>query len=128
MNVATKTLMVGAGMLALTACGEGPIGKAWYQEAGSFLDEGGFGNPTMQNMMAQMCSGQAKGYIVPDPVVVASPNASGPPTYRRGHVMCSGHLNGKYAQVIFSQYRRSARPESVLQGGLAAIESAAGGE
>ena len=126
MNVATKTLMVGAGLLALAACGE--TSKSWNQEAGAWLDEGGFGNPTMQNMMAQMCSGQAKGYIVPDPVVVASPSASGAPTYRRGYVMCSGHLNGKYAQVIFTQYRRSARPESVLQGGLAAIESAAGGE
>ena len=126
MNVATKTLMVGAGMLALTACGEGQIGKAWHSEAGSFIDEGGFGNPTMQNMMAQMCSGQAKGYIVPDPVVVAVPNGSGGPKYRRGYVMCSGHLNGKYGQIIFNELRRSARPESVLQGGLAAIESAAG--
>ena len=115
MNVATKTLMVGAGMLALTACGEGPIGKAWYQEAGAFLDEGGFGNPTMQNMMAQMCSGQAKGYIVPDPVVVASPSASGAPTYRRGYVMCSGHLNGKYAQVIFEEYVGSGSVETAIE-------------
>ena len=45
------------------------MGKSWNQEAGAFLDEGGFGNPTMNNMLAQMCKGQAKGYIVPDPIV-----------------------------------------------------------
>ena len=125
MNLKTKTAMAGAALVALAGCA-GPIGHTWHSEAGAFLDEGGFGNPTMQNMMAQMCSGQAKGYIVPDPVVVASPNAKGGMDYRRGHVMCSGHLNGKYAQVIFTGYRESAQPATILQGGLEAIE--AGGE
>ena len=73
MTLKIKTLMVGAAALALSACGEGPIGKFWYQPAGEFIDEGGFGNPTMTNMMAQMCAGQAKGYIVPRPVVVLDP-------------------------------------------------------
>ena len=45
MTLKIKTLIVGAGVLALTACGEGPVGKFWTQEAGAFLDEGGFGNP-----------------------------------------------------------------------------------
>lgn len=126
MNLKTKTVLAGTALIALAAC-EGPMGNAWHQEAGAFIDEGGFGNPTMQNMMAQMCAGQAKGYIVPDPVVVASPNGSGAPTYRRGHVMCSGHLNGKYAQVIFGGYLSSGTPPSSLQGGLQAIESAGGG-
>ena len=125
MNLMTKSVMAGAALFALAAC-EGPIGKVWYQEAGAFLDEGGFGNPTMQNMMAQMCSGQAKGYIVPDPVVVATPNASGGTSYKRGYVMCSGHLNGKYAQVIFNSYRQSANPPTTLQGGLETIDSAGG--
>lgn len=122
MNFKTKTALAGTALIALTACG-----PSWNQEAGAFVDEGGFGNPTMQNMMAQMCSGQAKGYIVPDPVVVASPTSSGGTTYRRGHVMCSGHLNGKYAQVIFNGYRTSAQPATILQGGLQTIESAGSG-
>ena len=127
MNLMTKSVMAGAALVALAAC-EGPIGKVWYQEAGAFLDEGGFGNPTMQNMMAQMCTGQAKGYIVPDPIVVADASASnGAPRYRQGHVMCSGHLNGRYARVIWTNYVRSAAPESSLGGGLQAIESAGGG-
>lgn len=122
----TKTLILGTAFVALAAC-EGPMGKVWHQEAGAFLDEGGFGNPTMQNMMAQMCSGQAKGYIVPDPVVVAAPNGKGGTAYRRGHVMCSGHMNGKYAQVVFDEYVRSAVPPSSLSGGLQVIENAGGG-
>ena len=127
MNLLTKSAMAGAALVALAAC-EGPAGKVWYQEAGSFLDEGGFGNPTMQNMMAQMCSGQAKGYVVPDPVVVADPSASkGAPRYRQGYVMCSGHLNGKYARVIWGNYVRSATPETSLGGGLQTIEAAGGG-
>lgn len=127
MNLKTKTVLAGTALIALAAC-EGPMGQVWHQEAGAFLDEGGFGNPTMQNMMAQMCSGQAKGYVVPDPVVVAAPNGSGGTSYRQGYVMCSGHLNGKYAQVIFGQYRRSAQPPSGLEGGgLQAIESTGGG-
>ena len=110
MNLVTKSVMAGAALFALAAC-EGPMGKVWYQEAGAFLDEGGFGNPTMQNMMAQMCSGQAKGYIVPDPIVAAAPNSTDAnPVYRRGYVMCSGHLNGRYAQVIWGNYVRSAAP------------------
>lgn len=116
MTLKIKTLMVGAAALALSACGEGPIGKFWYQSAGEFIDEGGFGNPTMTNMMAQMCAGQAKGYIVPRPVVVLDPkSAPGNPAYYRGQVRCSGHLNGKYAQVIFQEYVTSATPLSGVQ-------------
>ena len=63
MKLKIKTLMVGAGALALTACGEGTVGKFWYQEAGAFIDEGGFGNATMQNTLAQLCVGKAKGYL-----------------------------------------------------------------
>ena len=39
--------------LALAACGDGTVGQSWYQEAGSFLDEGGFGNPTANNTLIQ---------------------------------------------------------------------------
>ena len=53
MTLKIKTLLVGASVLALTACGEGPIGDSWHQEAGSFIDEGQFGNPTMNNTLIQ---------------------------------------------------------------------------
>lgn len=53
MTLKIKALLVGASALALTACGEGPIGDSWHKEAGSFLDEGGFGNPTMNNTLIQ---------------------------------------------------------------------------
>ena len=125
MMLKTKTLVAGAALVALAACGSS---KSWNQEAGALIDEGGFGNPTMQNMLAQMCSGKAKGHIIADPIVVADPNSSASkPVYRQGRVLCSGHLNGKYAQVIFNGYRASARPGSDLDGGLQAIEAAAGG-
>lgn len=129
MTLKIKTLMVGACALALTACGEGPIGKFYFQEAGAYIDEGGFGNPTMNNLLAQMCAGQAKGYIVPDPVVVLDPkSAPNNPAYYRGQVRCSGLLNGKYAEVIFQEYVGSAVPAQTNQGGgIQAIEGAAGG-
>ncbi len=115
-------IIMGFGLLALTACGD-----TWNQEAGAKLDEGGFGNPTMNNMLAQMCTGRAKGYIVPDPVVaIDGTDAKGAPRYRQGKVMCSGHLNGKYARVIWGEYVRSATAPSPLGGGLAAIQSGGG--
>ena len=128
MTLKIKTVMIGAAALALTACGDGPVGKFWYQPAGAFLDEGGFGNPTMNNMLAQMCKGQAKGYIVPDPVVVLDPkSAPNNPSYYRGQVRCSGNLNGKYAEVIFQEYVGSAGVEAAEGGGVSAIEGLSGG-
>ena len=127
MMLKTKTLVAGAALIALAGCGLG-TSKSWNQEAGAFIDEGGFGNPTMQNALAQMCAGQAKGFIVPDPVVVSTASASGgSPTHRRGRVLCSGHLNGKFAQVIFDNYVESAEPPTTLQGGLETVDAAAGG-
>ncbi len=128
MTMKIKTLAFGAAALALAACGEGQVGKSWHQEAGAFLDEGGFGNPTMTNMMAQMCRGKAKGHIVPDPIVALDPKSpAGAPAYRTGRVMCSGNLNGQYAQVIWGDYVASGRSTSTLGGGgLAAIEGAGG--
>ena len=128
MTLKIKTVMIGAAALALTACGDGQVGKFWYQPAGEFLDEGGFGNPTMNNMLAQMCKGQAKGYIVPDPVVVLDPkSAPNNPAYYRGQVRCSGNLNGKYAEVIFQEYVGSASSEGSGGGGVSAIEGLGGG-
>lgn len=116
-------IFMGFGLLALTACGD-----SWNREAGAKLDEGGFGNPTMNNMLAQMCTGRAKGYIVPDPIVaVDGTDAKGAPRYRQGKVMCSGNLNGKYANVIWGEYVRSATAPSPLGGGIQTIESGGGG-
>ncbi len=116
----TKSILMGVGLLALAACGDG-----WNREAGAKLDEGGFGNPTMYNQLAQMCQGKAKGYIVPDPVVALDPKSpAGDPRYREGRVMCSGDLNGKYAQVIWREYVQSATSRPQVGGGLAAINQA----
>jgi hypothetical protein len=129
MTLTTKSLLVGAGLLALAACG-GTSSKSWNSEAGAFLDEGGFGNPTMTNMMAQMCKGRAKGFIEPDPIVAldAKTAPGGRAGHYRGSVYCSGQLNGQYAQVIWREYIRSGRPASTLQGGgLQATEGGGGG-
>ena len=124
MTFNAKSIVAGFGLLALTACGYN-----FNKEAGAQLDEGAFGNPTMSNMLAQMCTGRAKGFIVPDPVVAldGTTDAKGAPRYRSGKVMCSGELNGKYAQVIWGGYVNSATAPSPLGGGLAAIENAGGG-
>lgn len=115
MKLKTNIIMC-AGLLALTACSD------WNREAGAKLDEGGFGNPIMNNMLAQMCRGQAKGYIVPDPVVGLDPSSpKAAPVYRQGKVMCSGDLNGKYARVIWGGYVASAVPPTQIDGGLSDI-------
>ena len=128
MTLTIKTILVGAGILALAGCA-GESSKSWNSEAGSWLDEGGFGNPTMTNMMAQMCKGRAKGFIEPDPVVAL--DAKTAPGGRAGHyrasVYCSGQLNGQFAQVTWREYVSSARAASTLQGGgLAATEGGGG--
>jgi len=46
----TYTILLLSGTLALAACGEGSV---WHGEAGAFLDEGNFGNPTMNNALIQ---------------------------------------------------------------------------
>ena len=53
--------LAAAGFLALAACTDNPFGDgapfdSWTGEAGSFLDEGQFGNPTMQNTQAMIGS------------------------------------------------------------------------
>ena len=130
MTVKIKTLMVGAGVLAMAGCaGDVDIPGAFHLDAGAAIDTGGCGNATMRNMTAQMCTGRAKGYVVPDPVVVLDPKSpAGQPRYMAGTVTCSGQLNGKYAQVIWREYVGSATmPQQINGGGLAAIEGQAQG-
>ena len=103
-------VLVSAAAIGLAAC-TAETSHRWNSEAGSFLDEGTFGNPTVNNMIAQKCSGKAKGYSPTDPIVVLDPSsAPSAPKYLRANVTCSGHLNGKYARVIFTEYVRSAQP------------------
>ena len=50
MTLKIKTFLVGASVLALTACSDS---SSFDTEAGAFIDEGGFGNPTMNNTQIQ---------------------------------------------------------------------------
>ena len=60
-------LLAAASVLALSACegkdyfADGQLFDSWTQEAGSFIDEGEFGNPTMNNVLVQ--TGQ-RGFLV----------------------------------------------------------------
>jgi len=109
-------------VLVLGACtaqttGQG-VFSSWNREAGAWTDvrDPGFGNSTMNNMMAQMCRGRAKGFVPRDPVVVLDPTRSTPtrPVYARSTIRCSGELNGKYAEVIFQEYVTSATETTTL--------------
>ncbi len=51
--IRTKILLAASSALALSACGEANLGSPFYQEAGAFIDEGAFGNPTMNNTQIQ---------------------------------------------------------------------------
>jgi outer membrane protein OmpA-like peptidoglycan-associated protein len=48
-----RTILLLSSALALAACGDRDVLSSWNQEAGAFLDEGGFGNPTMNNALVQ---------------------------------------------------------------------------
>ncbi len=48
-----KVFLTAASLIALTACSDGTFGDSWYKEAGAEIDEGSFGNPTMNNTMVQ---------------------------------------------------------------------------
>jgi len=48
-----KSLLAAVSLLALSACSDRTIFSSWHQPAGEFLDEGQFGNPTMNNMQIQ---------------------------------------------------------------------------
>lgn len=53
MKLRTPTLLLCASALALTACSDADTFSSWHQEAGGYLDEGNFGNPTMNNILVQ---------------------------------------------------------------------------
>lgn len=118
------TLFAFASLLALSACGDRTVLSSWNQPAGAFLDEGGFGNPTMNNMLAQKCnSSLVKGRILYEPTVVRAPRGAPAPYVARVH--CGGYLNGKYAEVIFREYVESAtEAPPTTESGLQAIADA----
>jgi len=67
MRLNSTKFLAAASILALSACGnndyfaDGQIFDSWNKEAGAFVDEGRFGNPTMNNMLVQ--TGQ-RDYVV----------------------------------------------------------------
>lgn len=57
-----KIILISASLLALGACSkENNIARAFYDEAGAEIDEGGFGNATMNNTLVM--KGQ-EGYVI----------------------------------------------------------------
>lgn len=52
MNGKIKTLLVASTAVGLVACGDASVTN-WNSEAGAQIDEGGFGNPTMNNTLIQ---------------------------------------------------------------------------
>ncbi|MDF0599797.1 OmpA family protein [Psychromarinibacter sp. C21-152] len=49
----TTTLLAATSLLALSACGDRAPLSGWTEEAGAFIDSGGFGNATMNNTGVQ---------------------------------------------------------------------------
>ena len=46
-------ILAAVSVLALSACADGTAFDGWNKEAGAFVDEGYFGNPTMNNTLVQ---------------------------------------------------------------------------
>ncbi len=62
MRMKKSLILASVSVLSLSACGGGDgVFTDWYTEAGAGIDEGGFGNPTMNNVLIQ--SGQ-KSYAI----------------------------------------------------------------
>lgn len=111
MNARKTPIIAALCVLGLAACGDRDPLSSWNQEAGGFLDEGGFGNPTMHNLLAQKCNSYIpKGRIIYEPKVVRAPVNAPKPYIAKVH--CAGYMNGKYAMVIFNEYVASATEES----------------
>ncbi len=116
-----QALLVTASMAPLLACSpEIGIGPSFFQEAGTQLDPGNFGNATLHNQLVQTCrtnagykSGGKAGGAAGDPVVVLDPSSSANrPVYR---VHCDGRLDGKYALITYTNYIGSAGQAQTVQ-------------
>lgn len=53
MRSSLKYTIAGTALLALGACSDQTVFSSWYQEAGGYLDNGTFGNATMNNTLVQ---------------------------------------------------------------------------
>lgn len=114
----TRTSALLAGLLVVSACGDGGFGT-FYSEAGSQLETGDFGRATLHNQLVQTCQtngtgfASAKGTVAGDPVVVLDPKSTfNNPVYR---VHCNGRLDGKYARIIYGEYVGSAVQKTTVE-------------
>jgi outer membrane protein OmpA-like peptidoglycan-associated protein len=48
-----KITLAATSLLAITACSDSPVFASWTQEAGGYLDNGTFGNATLNNTLIQ---------------------------------------------------------------------------
>lgn len=99
-----KPLLALSAVAALSACGN--------EEAGAFLDEGTFGNATMNNHLVQTCQD------------VSHDKYSG-----KGGGCAPRTLDGKYARETYNEYLRSAaeRPRFTTTFGDAGTTGGGGG-
>lgn len=115
----THAVALTAGLVTLAACSaEQGIGNSFFQEAGTQIDPGEFGNATLHNQLVQTCRTNSASYqgkvggVSGDPVVVLDPTSSANrPVYR---VHCDGRLDGKYALVIYNEYITSAAEDPTV--------------
>lgn len=95
----TLTLLAFGTFLSLSGC------SYWNEEAGAFLDQGEFGNATMNNQLAQTCRKLTPANVTK----YGTPLASN----------CPGRIqDGKYAMFAYEETVRSAteRPSDAVQG------------
>lgn len=112
-----KAVLLTVSMGGLVACSsEIGVGSTFFQEAGTQLDSGEFGNATLHNQLVQTCrtngvsyAGGKGGAAAGDPVVVLDPSSTASrPVYR---VYCDGRLDGKYAVTNYGAYIGSAQED-----------------
>ncbi|EKE69822.1 MULTISPECIES: OmpA family protein [Roseobacteraceae] len=53
MRSTVKLTLAGSALLAFAACTDQKVFSSWYQEAGGYVDNGTFGNSTMNNTLVQ---------------------------------------------------------------------------
>lgn len=61
MSIKKVHFLAMASALTLAACSDSAVLSSWTQQAGTFIDEGEFGNPTQNNLLVQT---GAEGYVL----------------------------------------------------------------
>lgn len=112
----TRAALLVTGMAALAACSAEPgVQYTFFQEAGTQLDQGEFGNATLHNQLVQTChtGGLGKvGAVAGDPVVVLDPKST--PSRKVYRVHCDGNLDGKFALIVYREYVDSATQKTTV--------------